>query len=149
MMRFFKARKIIISFMLIAVMAFMIIACDKGKTNVTEPVNVETGSTSGLIEVGEGAKSFLFDVVEKEGKETHYQVKTDETTVGAALLANNLIEGDVGEYGLYVKKVLGIEADYDKTGTYWAFYIGDEYASSGVDTTDIVEGTLYKFKVEQ
>ena len=37
--------------------------------------------------------------------------------------------------------------DYDIDQTYWAFYVNDEYAMSGVDTTEIVEGTKYSFKV--
>ena len=52
------------------------------------------------------------------------------------------------DYGLYVKEVNGITADYDVDGTYWAFYINDEYASTGVDSTNITEGDNYSFKVE-
>ena len=64
-------------------------------------------------------------------------------------LANNLIAGEEGAYGLYVKTVNGITADYDKDQTYWAFYIDGEYAVSGVDTTDIVESSVYTLKVEK
>ena len=57
--------------------------------------------------------------------------------------------GDEGEYGLYVKTVNGITADYDKDGAYWAFYVNGEYASSGVDSTPIAEGESYCFRVEK
>jgi len=33
--------------------------------------------------------------------------------------------------------------------TYWAFYINGEYASTGVDSTNIEEGSTYTFKVEK
>ena len=66
-----------------------------------------------------------------------------------ALLEEGLIEGEDGAYGLYVKKVNGILADYEVNQTYWAFYINGEYAMSGVDATDIVEGATYSFKVEK
>ena len=36
----------------------------------------------------------------------------------------------------------------DKDGKYWAFYVNGEYASAGVDATDITEGATYAFKVE-
>ena len=49
----------------------------------------------------------------------------------------------------YVKEVNGIIADYDVDGTYWAFYIDGEYASAGVDSTEITEGSIYMFKVEK
>lgn len=99
--------------------------------------------------IGEGQTRFAFTVVDGEGKEAFFEVNTDETTVGAALLDCGLIEGDEGEFGLYVTKVNGIEADYEADGTYWAFYVNDEYASAGVDMTDIAEGDTYMFKVEK
>ena len=58
-----------------------------------------------------------------------------------------LIAGDDSEYGLYVKTVNGVTLDYDKDGKYWAFYINGEYASTGVDSTDITAGAEYAFKV--
>ena len=59
-----------------------------------------------------------------------------------------MIAGDESEYGLYVKTVNGITADYDKDGVYWAFYVNGEYAQTGVDSTSITEGDSYSFKVE-
>ena len=47
------------------------------------------------------------------------------------------------------KTVNGITADYDVDQTYWAFYVDGEYAMTGVDATDIVEGSQYMFKVEK
>ncbi len=93
--------------------------------------------------LGQGEKTFSF-VVEIEGQSINFTVHTDKSTVGEALLELNLIEGEESAYGLYVKKVNGVLADYDVDATYWAFYINGEYAMSGVDTTDIVSGTTYK-----
>ena len=99
-------------------------------------------------ELGEGDISFPFIVVEKDGTETEFLIHTDKEIVGEALLDVELIEGEDGDYGLYVKRVNGILADYDVDGTYWAFYVNDEYAMSGVDMTAIAEGEIYSFKVE-
>ena len=60
-----------------------------------------------------------------------------------------MIEGEESEYGLFIKKVNGIEADFNKDKTYWAFYINDEYAMSGVDTTDITENDTYSLRKEK
>lgn len=92
--------------------------------------------------------SFTFVVVDGAGNEKSFQIDTEEKTVGAALLKEGLIEGDSGEYGLYVKTVNGITADYEKDGTYWAFYINGEYAMTGVDATEITAGEIYSFRVE-
>ena len=59
-----------------------------------------------------------------------------------------LIEGETTEYGLYVKTVNGVTADYDVDQTYWAFYINGEYAMTGVDATDVEAGQTYEFRVE-
>ena len=117
----------------------------KGKPNVPFPL----GEFSAEFELGEGEKAFLFTVVDKDGNETNFDIHTDKEVVGDALLELGLIAGEDGQYGLYVKTVNGIVADYDVDGTYWAFYINGEYAMSGVDTTPINEGETYSFKVEK
>ena len=111
-----------------------------GKTTV----GVKDGET-----VGQGATAFSVEVKDAEGKATKFTVQTDEKTVGAALLKLNLVAGEQGQYGLYIKQVLGITADYEKDGTYWAFYIDGQYAPAGVDMTDIVPGSTYAFAVEK
>lgn len=98
--------------------------------------------------LGEGSLTFDFTVVDPDGKETPFEIHTDKETVGEALLELDLIAGEDSEYGLYVKTVNGVTADYDKDGVYWAFYVNGEYAMSGVDSTTIAEGDLYSFRIE-
>ena len=95
--------------------------------------------------LGNGTKTVTVEVAAEE-KTITFTVKTDKTTVGEALLEQQLIEGESSAYGLYVKKVNGMLADYDVDQTYWAFYINGEYAVSGVDTTDIDETAVYKLE---
>jgi len=99
--------------------------------------------------MGEGQTVFDFVVVDKEGKETAFEIHTDKTIVGDALQELGLIDGEESTYGLFIKSVNGIVADYDVDKTYWAFYINGEYAMSGVDTTEIEEGAAYSLKVEK
>ena len=98
--------------------------------------------------LGQGSTAFSLTVVDQEGSEAQFEIYTDKETVGEALLELGLIDGEESEYGLYVKTVNGITANYDTDGTYWAFYINGEYASSGVDSAKITEGESYSFKVE-
>ena len=58
-----------------------------------------------------------------------------------------MIDGDMGAYGLYVKTVNDITVDFDKDGKYWAFYIDGEYATKGVENTDITPGATYSLRV--
>ncbi|MBQ8140173.1 MAG: hypothetical protein IJ038_00570 [Clostridia bacterium] len=116
--------------LLTAAIAFSAVGCDNGVR-------------------GEGDKEFLFKVVTADGTTKEYTVRTDKETVGEALLDEGLIAGEDGAYGLYVKTVDGETHEYETDGTYWAFYIGDDYAMTGVDATDIEEGKIYSFKAEK
>lgn len=123
----------------------------KGENSVGDVSNtsVEDTSKDEITSVGVGETTFDFEVVDGNGNVTKFKVATDKKTVGEALVDAKLIEGEEGAYGLYVKKVNGIEADYDKDQTYWAFYINGEMAMTGVDMTDIESGKVYSFKVEK
>ena len=160
-----KRLSLILSTMLIVAMAFSMTACGD---NDTETPNTGTEADAGTVDnlqddadvendvntqtdvtvVGEGDTVFVFAVVDADGNEKVYEIHTDKTIVGDALLELELIAGDQGEYGLYVKTVDGITVDYDTDGKYWAFYINGEYAMTGVDATPITEGEEYSFKVE-
>lgn len=133
-----KTKKIlskIILTVLIAAMVLSLAACgsgdskDQGSSNATE-------------------KSFTFEVGYLDGTGDSFTISTTRQYVGEALLDEGLIEGEQGDYGLYVKVVNGVTADYDVDGHYWAFYVDGEYASTGVDSTEIVDGAVYSFKVE-
>ncbi len=99
-------------------------------------------------EIGEGSKTITV-IVEAQGKSVTFTIHTDKNTVGDALSEYGLLEGEEGPYGLYVKKVNGILADYDVDQTYWAFYINDDYAMTGVDVTDLIDGGVYKLVLEK
>lgn len=107
-----------------------------------------TGCAGKKDQAAEGSLSYSVVMTDLEGKETTVEVTTDKKTVGEELLARGLIAGDPGEYGLYVKTVNGITLDWDKDGKYWAFYIDGEYATTGVDSTNAVNGAVYTFKPE-
>lgn len=131
---------------LIAAIALFTIGCQDNNAASSDAVSSGIAANGSVL--GEGATQFTFTVTDGEGNESAFEIHTDKTTVGEALLDLGLISGDDSEYGLYVKTVNGITADYDVDGTYWAFYVDGEYAMSGVDQTEITEGSTYSFKVE-
>lgn len=148
-----KCRKSILSFVFCMVFAMSVAVYTAGCGSRTESEEPDTGSAaeSTLQEdktLGEGEKAFWLTVVDKDGGETRFEIHTDQETVGEALSELGVIEGEESEYGLYVKTVNGITADFEQDGVYWAFYINDEYAQTGVDATVITEGESYSFKVE-
>lgn len=92
--------------------------------------------------LGNGSKTITVEVTAKE-KSITFTIKTDKETVGDALKEHNLISGEEGAYGLYVKKVNGIEADYSKTKSYWAFCESGKSMLTGVDGAKLKDGNSY------
>lgn len=121
----------VLSLVLIVAMALTFAACGNDSNTNTGDAKVE--------------KSFVFKVVDLDGSEKSFDIKTTATTVGEALVAEKLISGEQGDYGLMVDTVNGIKYDYNADGAYWAFYVNGEYAMSGVDTTEIDETAVYSF----
>lgn len=135
----FKSLSLSVCIVLIAVMALFTTGCNDSKT-VSTPSEVQVSSQTA---------EFTFKVTDASGKETDFTISTDKKTVGEALLDKGLIAGDESEYGLYVKTVNGVTLDYDKDGMYWAFYENGQYASKGVDSTEVTAGAEYAFKAEK
>ncbi len=93
-------------------------------------------------ELGEGAKTIAVECTADE-KTVTFTIHTDAESLGAALQEIGLLEGEESQYGLFVKAVNGMGADYDTDGYYWALYIDGQYASTGVDTTPVTDGGSY------
>ena len=96
-----------VSLILLAVIVF--VACDSG---VSATGKWQDTTYRKDAEFGEGAKTVVVKVVVEE-QAVSFTLRTDETYLGDALLEHGLIEGDMGEFGIYVKKVNGLLADYD------------------------------------
>ena len=94
-------------------------------------------------EADQGQKSVTVEVVHADGSEKTFRYQTDEAYLGVLLLAEGLIEGEAGPYGLYIKKVDGEVADYDQNKAYWSLFVGDEYATQGIDLTPLTDGGIY------
>lgn len=145
-----KLFSLLLCVMLIVAMALCTTGCKKTKKDqnlTTNPSTQETLPENNII--GTGNTKFTFIVVDRDGNKTEFEVHTDKEYVGEALLENNMISGEDGDYGLYVKTVNGITVDYDADKAYWAFYINGEYGMTGVDVTKITAGATYAFKVEK
>lgn len=157
-----KISKSLLALLLAAILSLSFTACSKKaevpeqsdinaseQTQAAEQNGIEkTGLWKDAVyltdtELGHGSKNVVVEV-KSDDQSVKFTIHTDKLTVGDALLESNLIAGDESEYGLYVKTVNGITADYDVDQSYWAFYIDGEYASTGVDSTDISESSVYQ-----
>ncbi len=94
-------------------------------------------------EFGEGEKTISVKVIVGKNNVT-FTIHTDKDTVGDALMEHKLIDGEEGPYGLYVKSVNGMKADFNTDKAYWAFSKDSKPLQTGVDMTKIKDGEKYE-----
>ncbi len=121
-----KITLFIISMMLVAAMAFSFAGCEKEE--------IKDNST-------DTEKTFTFVVTELDGSKVEFEYQTKAKTVGEALLEQNLVTIKDG----MVLSVNGKQYEYNADGVFWAFYVNGEWGTTGVNDTEIVEGTVYGF----
>ena len=142
-----RLMKKIITYLLVLTTAVMLLlgtaACGKHADRGDENGLWENAIYLSDTELGKGENTAVVEV-KADNRTVAFTIHTDSKTVGEALAENNLIAGDEGEYGIYIKAVNGITADYDVNQSYWAFYADGEYALSGADSTEISENTVYQ-----
>ena len=90
-----------------------------------------------------GEKNITVEVVHKDESIETFTYQTDLEYLGELLLAEGLIAGEDGAYGLYITTVDGEDAIYEVDQSYWAFYQGEEYAAQGIDQTPIADGDQF------
>ena len=88
--------------------------------------------------LGEGANTVTV-TVEAEGQSIVLTVKTDKDNLGAALYELELIDDPS-----FFSVCNGMTADWNKDQAYWAFYVGDDYATYGVDSATTAGSPVYK-----
>lgn len=135
-----KTINIALSLMLIVAMCLTFGACGR---KPAEEALWENATYTEDAEFGSGAKT-VFVEVKAEEKSVTFKINTDKETLGEALLEHKLIAGEKGPYGLYVKVVNGITADYDVNQSYWGFNKNGESMLTGVDGAEIVGGEHFE-----
>lgn len=90
-----------------------------------------------------GEKAIEVSVYVGDELKNTYSYDTDEEFLGAVLQKEGLIEGDVGDYGLFITAVDGIEADSSKE-QWWSITQDGEMTATGADTTPIADGDHFE-----
>ena len=92
----------------------------------------------------EGSKKITVTVVHKDGSEKEFKCRTEAEYLGSVLLEEKIVEGEMGQFGLYIHKADGERAVYEQDGAYWALYVGEEAAVTGADSIVIHDGDTFK-----
>ena len=95
-------------------------------------------------ETVEGSKTITVTVVHKDGTEKEFVCHTDEEYLGAVLVAEEIVVGEQGEFGLYFNTADGETADYSVDSGWWQVFVGEESATVGADGIAIADGDTFK-----
>lgn len=99
--------------------------------------DADSGAASGTADA---LKTVTVTVVHKDGTEKVFTYHTEEEKLGTLLVKEGLIQGENGMYTV----VDGEEAVWSVDNGWWAFYIGQDMASQGMDSTDISDGDSFQ-----
>ena len=129
----------VFSLIMILCLAFALVSCN----TVAAEGLWEDATYRKDEEFGDGQKTVKVEVCAGDESVT-FTVHTDKEFLGDALLQHGLIDGEDGPYGLYIKRVNGILADYDIDASFWALSINGEYAMTGISETPVTDGEHYE-----
>lgn len=139
-----------ITAVLLAVLfVFSFAACSEKPETPEVPANPEiTGVWAKATyledtELGKGSKTVQVEV-KAEDRSVTFTIHTDKETLGEALIEHKIVEGEDGPYGLYIKTVNGILADYDIDQSYWAVSKNGEASVTGIDSIRFLDGEHYE-----
>ena len=97
-----------------------------------------------------GAKDITLTVVDDAGAETVYDVNTDAEYLVEVFdeVEGLTVEGDDGDYGLYINTVNGVTADFNADGAYWSIYVNGEVGMNGANNQPVIDGNTYSLVYE-
>ena len=131
----------VVAVILVIATVFAFASCNKGSAkgiweNATYHSDKSFGNGEKMISV----------VVEADGQSVTFIIKTDAATLEKALDEHALIGGTSSEqYGFTLITLNGMEADWERDNAYWAVYIGEDYAQTGISFIEVEDGASYKF----
>lgn len=91
-----------------------------------------------------GSKTITVTVTHADGSSKDFTYHTDAEYLGEVILSEGLVEGEDGPYGLVINAVDGEAASWEENQSYWALFVGEEYATTGADSTPVNDGDVFK-----
>lgn len=99
-------------------------------------------------QTAQGLKHVTVQVTHLDGTEKEFSLETEAEYLGQAMLESGLIEGEDGQYGLYILAVDGEYADENKQ-QWWGYTKSGEYVEYGADSCALQDGDHYEFVLHE
>lgn len=129
-------KKTIIALIALVVVLALVVGIYFATRPKTEPENDTTEGTAAGV-------TFTLIVVHGDETQKTFTITSEKTYLSGALIDEGIITDEGLETGMYFT-VDGETADWNRDQSYWAFYLGEEYASVGMNDAVIEEGAVYK-----
>lgn len=98
--------------------------------------------------VSEGAKQIQVTVIHGDETEKVFEYDTDAQYLGEVLKNEKLVEGEDGEYGLFITTVDGEQAD-DSKQQWWCITKGGEQVNTSADQTPVADGDEFELTLKE
>ena len=97
-----------------------------------------------------GRKEITVTVINDQGEKKSYELRTDAAYLSQALaeIEGLSVEGEEGDYGMYVRAVNGLEAVYERDQAYWAFYVNGAYCNYAIEEQPVYDKDAFEIKYE-
>ena len=122
--------------LLLLSIALFVIACGEPAPTPEDSL-WDSATYTADASVGEGEKTVTVMITAEE-KTVTLTVKTEAETLGAALYALELVNDPS-----FFDTANGMQASWTKDKAYWAFYIGDAYATDGINDVTLAGGESF------
>ncbi len=97
----------------------------------------------GAPETQQGEKTITVEVIMLDETSETFEFTTSEEFLGPVLLAEELVEGEMGDYGLFVTAANGVAVD-DSKQQWWMLTKGGESVMTGFDSTPIADADKFE-----
>ena len=95
-----------------------------------------------------GEKEITIIVIHADKTENTFIYQTDAEYLVDVLLENNLVDGEMGSYGLFITTVDGETVDESKQ-QWWCITKGGEQVNSGADALPIADGDQFELTLTE
>lgn len=130
-----------------AVALVVVVGLMVGVWFLTRPKPEPVDSDAKPVATGEDGtvyrKAITVEVVHGDGSSKTFTYNTNADYLGEVLYGEGLIKAENIDEGMF-NIVDGEKADWNENQSYWSLYVGEDYASTGVDDTPINNGDSFK-----